>query len=145
MKKVNANIKSKEELKERLEKGERFKNKNNCELFYDESFIYKGESPYRFLTPDESGSYAILSWDCKYYKNFYIELTLEQRLDNGEKVLCRVSDFEDKLSCGNIRIVREFLNNESFPYRTAHEIGYNYAIELTENDLKYLGLKKLED
>ncbi len=54
---INANIKSREELKTQLDNGEGFE-MNGVKLWFDESRIYFGESPYRL------GNFSVYkSWD----------------------------------------------------------------------------------
>jgi len=48
-KKVNAGLQSVEEAMERLMKGEVFYYYGS-KMFYDSSFVLKGESPYRFMS-----------------------------------------------------------------------------------------------
>lgn len=122
---VNAGIKSKQELAERLMAGEVFWSSDH-KIYYDEREV----NPFRVGTSALNGC-----WDD--FKGFLIKKEWTETIPE-EGVLCWVSDSVDKAVAGRYaiaRVVTGYIPTDKYSYRTeTGDCEYRYATPVKPSD-----------
>lgn len=128
--KKNAGIKSKEELRQRLESGETGLSIYDLELFYDESKIFKGESPYLLIKRHNDEKIAL-----KAYWEEFAEVTKQvswkDEVSPETPVLCWVSDETKESGRAALVIAIEAFHT---PYLTDHCTYWKYATPIKPSE-----------
>ena len=127
-KKVNAGLKSREELYTRLIEGEMFDSLAGILLCYRPSFIRRGESPFRFGPQP-------MSYIAYHYKLFTTEVDVEWYEEIVKPVLCWVSDTNaDQKKF--LRLVTHYYKDSHNPFHfRAEACNWRYATPVTQEDL----------
>jgi len=124
---VNAEIKSKEDLVAKITEGLKLFVRG-CPLYYDQSYVYKGESPFRVGDSAISGLFYE-------YAEVQEELPWQHNLKNTGPVLCWVSD-NDRNARIHACMVESYQTSTSSRYRFICQDGCKF-LYATPVDPKY--------
>lgn len=126
MKLVNAGIKSKRELAERLMAGEEFFTLGGALISYEEN---ASGSPFRFRVKDGLhdvwNSYESLQKEASWYENI------------EKPILCWASDYKgqnNKLQ-GKLYLISTYTGESSYPFSGTDETIWKYATPVTQEEV----------
>lgn len=129
---VNAGLKSKKELAQRMIDGEVFIHETGARLYYSEQSPL-GKSP--FLVKHSDGDIEEIEGLWSYCSEMLVEVEVEwyDYLEETGPRLCWVGDTEETLKRGSkVRLVKMFCENT---YIDTSNVPWEYAIPLTKEEL----------